>query len=238
MWVFAVLIVAAMGGVALVAAGRGTPMAPAYDDRPDALVPADGPLRATDLRRVRFSLALRGYRMAEVDALLTRLADEWDARTAESADRADERGDADEPDRSDGPGGAPGTPAPSALVRLVAEQWAAGHPAGTDILDFSTESVDQVESSLDQWSRQRERPLAEDDPEVWAAGCYLGEVLVRAVPGARWRLHPAFGDLPVVALPSGRLENPIGKAMQRYDGDESDSVLFFVDAALAAESRT
>ena len=39
-----------MGGVAVVAAGRGAPMAPAYDDRPDALVPADGPLAADDLR--------------------------------------------------------------------------------------------------------------------------------------------------------------------------------------------
>jgi DivIVA domain-containing protein len=74
MWFFATLIVLAMGGIALVASGRGTPMAEVYDDRPDAAVPATGPLRAEDLRRVRFSLALRGYRMSEVDALLDRLA--------------------------------------------------------------------------------------------------------------------------------------------------------------------
>ncbi|WP_121254954.1 DivIVA domain-containing protein [Nocardioides ferulae] len=74
MWLFAILIVLAMGVVAVVAAGRGEPLAPAYDDRPDARVPADGPLVADDLRRVRFSLALRGYRMSEVDALLDRLA--------------------------------------------------------------------------------------------------------------------------------------------------------------------
>ena len=54
-------------------------MAPAYDDRPDSLVPADGPLTAEDLRRVRFPLAFRGYRMAEVDALLDRLAEEREA---------------------------------------------------------------------------------------------------------------------------------------------------------------
>ena len=76
MWFFATLIVLAMGGIALVASGRGTPMAEVYDDRPDAAVPAAGPLRAEDLRRVRFSLALRGYRMSEVDALLDRLADQ------------------------------------------------------------------------------------------------------------------------------------------------------------------
>jgi DivIVA domain-containing protein len=76
MWFFAVLVVLALGAIAVVAAGRGTPMAPAYDDAPDALVPAEGPLTAADLRRVRFPIALRGYRMAEVDALLDRLAEE------------------------------------------------------------------------------------------------------------------------------------------------------------------
>ncbi|MCX6400940.1 MAG: DivIVA domain-containing protein [Propionibacteriales bacterium] len=80
MWVFAVLIVLAMGGVAMLAAGHGEPMAPAYDDRPDALVPADRRIDAGDLRRVRFSLAFRGYRMSEVDALLTRMATEMEAR--------------------------------------------------------------------------------------------------------------------------------------------------------------
>jgi DivIVA domain-containing protein len=78
MWLFAILIVAAMGGVAALAAGRGEPLAPAYDDRPDAVVPARGPLRGDDLRRVRFSLALRGYRMSEVDALLDRLGRQLD----------------------------------------------------------------------------------------------------------------------------------------------------------------
>ena len=76
MWVFAVLVVLAMGGVALFAAGRGGPMVRVYDDRPDALVPSDRPIGADDLRRVRFSIAFRGYRMSEVDALLDRLASE------------------------------------------------------------------------------------------------------------------------------------------------------------------
>ena len=73
-WFFAILIVLAMGGVAVVAAGRGAPLAEEYDDRPDALVPRDGPLHADDVRRVRFSLAFRGYRMSEVDALLDRVS--------------------------------------------------------------------------------------------------------------------------------------------------------------------
>ena len=81
MWVFAVMIVLAMGAIAMLAAGRGEPMAPAYDDRPDAAVPADRPLAAEDLRRVRFSLAFRGYRMSEVDALVERLTAELESRS-------------------------------------------------------------------------------------------------------------------------------------------------------------
>lgn len=82
MWLFAVLVVLLLGGVAVVAAGKGTPLAEEFDDRPDVLVPADRPLGAEDLRRVRFSIALRGYRMSEVDALLARLADEQEGRGA------------------------------------------------------------------------------------------------------------------------------------------------------------
>ena len=77
-WFFAVLIVVVMGGVVVVATGRGGAMAETYDDRPDSRVPADGPLTSQDLRRVRFGTALRGYRMSEVDALLDRLAAELD----------------------------------------------------------------------------------------------------------------------------------------------------------------
>jgi DivIVA domain-containing protein len=103
MWFFAVLIVLAMGGIAVIAAGRGAPLAPAYDDRPDATVPAEGVLGAQDLRRVRFSLAFRGYRMSEVDALLDRLAREKDAEELR-------HGLGDAPEEGEGQA-APGTPA-------------------------------------------------------------------------------------------------------------------------------
>lgn len=80
MWLFAVLIVLAMAGVAMVASGRGGSMAPAYDDRPDLALPEGRPLTAEDLRTVRFPLALRGYRMSDVDAVLARLATELEDR--------------------------------------------------------------------------------------------------------------------------------------------------------------
>ena len=80
MWLFAVLVVLVMGGIAMVASGRGGSMPPAYDDRPDLALPDDRPIAAPDLRRVRFPLAFRGYRMSEVDALLARLATELEER--------------------------------------------------------------------------------------------------------------------------------------------------------------
>jgi len=82
-WFFAILVVAVMGGVAVVAVGHGGSMAEAYDDRPDSRVPAEGPLRSEDLRGVRFGTAFRGYRMSEVDALLDRLAGELEQRPAD-----------------------------------------------------------------------------------------------------------------------------------------------------------
>lgn len=98
MWVFAILIVLAMGGVAAVAAGKGAPMRLEYDDRPDADVPATGRLSADDLRRVRFSLAFRGYRMSEVDALLDRLAREREEDAAGADDGPATDRSADDPD--------------------------------------------------------------------------------------------------------------------------------------------
>jgi DivIVA domain-containing protein len=92
-WFFAILIVLALGGVAVLAAGRGAPLAEVYDDRPDATVPAREPLVADDLRRVRFSLALRGYRMSEVDALLDRLASQLEREDEHAVDPEGRGGD-------------------------------------------------------------------------------------------------------------------------------------------------
>ena len=77
-WFFALLVMAVLGVVAVVAVGRGGGLEETFDDRPDPRVPA-GPLSASDLRRVRFTTAFRGYRMSEVDALLDRLARQLDA---------------------------------------------------------------------------------------------------------------------------------------------------------------
>ncbi|MDX6302885.1 MAG: hypothetical protein QOF53_4099 [Nocardioidaceae bacterium] len=111
-WFFAILVVALMGGAAVVAIGRGGAMAEAYDDRPDSRVPADGPLGPADLRAVRFSSAFRGYRMSEVDALLDRLAAELEPARA-PLDGGDRFGG---PEVAEGPGASGGAGEPEGPV--------------------------------------------------------------------------------------------------------------------------
>lgn len=77
-WVVGVLVILVIGAAAVAAAGHGGGLADAPPDRPDVALPVDRPLGADDLREVRFSSAVRGYRMDEVDALLERLAEQLD----------------------------------------------------------------------------------------------------------------------------------------------------------------
>ena len=85
-FVLLLAVLAVLGAVAVVAAGRGTAMPDVDPDRaPLGVLPPDevGP---TEVERLRFSLAFRGYRMDEVDDVLDRLTAELmerDARIAE-----------------------------------------------------------------------------------------------------------------------------------------------------------
>lgn len=80
---FVVLTLAVLGVVAAVAAGR---INGGMDD-PASSVPSrglpPGELSTEAMDRVRFSPALRGYRMDEVDAVLDRLTEEVARRDAE-----------------------------------------------------------------------------------------------------------------------------------------------------------
>ena len=100
-WVLWVLAAAIIGGCAVVVVGRGGAMAEAYDDRRDVLIPSDRPLTSVDLRTVRFTTAFRGYRMAEVDALLARLAAELDQSTLPSTSAVTHRGSGHDPQQHD-----------------------------------------------------------------------------------------------------------------------------------------
>ncbi len=101
-WFFALVLVVVLGVIAVVASGRGGAMAETFDDRPDSRVQAEGPLTGDDLRRVRFSTALRGYRMSEVDALLDRLSAELELAYAGSAPRVTGAGATVDPDSGAG----------------------------------------------------------------------------------------------------------------------------------------
>jgi DivIVA domain-containing protein len=83
---FVLMALALVGAVALVAVGRGDAMTDARPDRAPMGLP-DGPLRGEDLECLRFSGALRGYRMDQVDAVLDRLRDELDRLRDEVAAR-------------------------------------------------------------------------------------------------------------------------------------------------------
>lgn len=83
LWFWVIVLVAIIGAVAVVAAGRGDTMAEVYDDRPDASLPTGRPLNAEDLSSLRLNTGVRGYRMDEVDALLDRLQAEMLVREAE-----------------------------------------------------------------------------------------------------------------------------------------------------------
>ncbi len=80
LWFWVIVLVAIIGAIAVVAAGRGGSMADVYDDRPDASLPSGRPLTADDLRKLRLNTGVRGYRMDEVDALLDRLQAEMLSR--------------------------------------------------------------------------------------------------------------------------------------------------------------
>jgi DivIVA domain-containing protein len=82
-WFIAVVIVAALGVAAVVAAGRlGQMNAEPIRDVYRQDLPADRMLLADDLEHVQFALTFRGYAMAQVDDLLERLGREIGERDA------------------------------------------------------------------------------------------------------------------------------------------------------------
>lgn len=80
-WFIAVVVVAAFGVAAVVAAGGLGSMAP--EPTRDVFrqdLPNDRALTGEDLQRLRFGVALRGYAMSQVDDVLDRLSGELSAR--------------------------------------------------------------------------------------------------------------------------------------------------------------
>jgi DivIVA domain-containing protein len=73
-------VLAVVFGVAVVLTGRSEVLSEEHPDRADIGLPRDRSMSAQDVVGLRFALALRGYRMSEVDDALDRLAAEIAAR--------------------------------------------------------------------------------------------------------------------------------------------------------------
>ena len=84
------VIAAVIGGIVFALAvfvfGRGEQMAALPARTSPTELPDEG-MTGTDVRSVRFAMALRGYRMSDVDWALERIAAELDALRAQLADR-------------------------------------------------------------------------------------------------------------------------------------------------------
>jgi DivIVA domain-containing protein len=85
-WFILVVMVVVLGAAALVALGAGGSLPEAEQDRITVRLPQERALNRQDVDELRLPMALRGYRMDEVDDLLDRLAAELaqrDVRIAE-----------------------------------------------------------------------------------------------------------------------------------------------------------
>jgi len=79
------VVVAVVGAVVIVLAGRTGQQAEFEPDRPMFVLP-DEPLAPADIDAVRFAVGLRGYRMDQVDAVMDRLATELADRDRQLAE--------------------------------------------------------------------------------------------------------------------------------------------------------
>jgi DivIVA domain-containing protein len=84
--VLLLVLLAVIAGIAVVAAGRGGSLPDADPDRSLRGTLPEGDVSRSAVDGLRFTLALRGYRMDEVDEVLDRLLDELDRRGARIAE--------------------------------------------------------------------------------------------------------------------------------------------------------
>ncbi|GAA3054038.1 DivIVA domain-containing protein [Streptomyces glomeratus] len=83
--VVALAVVVAAVTLAVVGGGESAPLPEAAPERLDDPLPPDRPVGRADVDALRFPLALRGYRMADVDDALGRLGAEIAERDARIA---------------------------------------------------------------------------------------------------------------------------------------------------------
>lgn len=126
-WLWVVLVLVVLGATAAVAVGRGGAMARAYPDRREVRLPTDRPVGSKDLRELAFSVVLRGYRMDEVDDVISRVTRdlaEREGRLAEREERLAER-ESRLAGADDGPDGRPA----GVRVEPFVDPYARPHPS-------------------------------------------------------------------------------------------------------------
>ncbi|MGW3497871.1 DivIVA domain-containing protein [Streptomyces sp. NPDC001020] len=84
--VVALAVVVAAVTLTVVGGGESAPLPQAVPERLDDPLPPDRPVGRADVEALRFPLAVRGYRMADVDDALGRLGAEISERDARIAD--------------------------------------------------------------------------------------------------------------------------------------------------------
>jgi hypothetical protein len=94
-------------------------------------------------------------------------------------------------------------------------------------LDYSVNSLRVVDFIVDGL-RKGNSERADVRPALFGLGAYTGEVLVRRA-GAQWVEFDAeqrelFGQPVGVRMPDGRVWNPLGKVVKRFEAGERESV--------------
>lgn len=85
-WFMLIALVAVVAAVAMAVLGDGGALRDSDPDRLDDRLPADRALVRADIDAVRLPVAVRGYRMTDVDEVLDRLGAELAERDARIAD--------------------------------------------------------------------------------------------------------------------------------------------------------
>jgi hypothetical protein len=106
-----------------------------------------------------------------------------------------------------------------------------------DTLDYSPASLELVDGHIE--SLREDGLTGEEAAEaLFVMGCYLGEVMVRALRG-RWvatARSPLAGISPwpmIVLLPRGSAWDPIGKAYKRLELGDSEYLPAYFSVAAA-----
>jgi DivIVA domain-containing protein len=164
--------VAVLAAVALAAAGRFDGLAEEDPDDPDIGVPPDRPLRSTDVPRLRFRLAIRGYRMSDVDAAMG---------AVQEALRVSET-------QSTTPGQPPVPPAPTPHPPLQPEPLPPSPPAPPTPEPFPSPEPPVADAAEQPPTDVEERPLS--DLEASTDDARAGDSEEPTPSPASWQLPP------------------------------------------------